>query len=159
MPPKTAADLRNSTIAKRNERIASIRLTHTKTNAAYVAAIDAWITDIVTIQAGATSSKLDTKLTAAAESGRSIYLVESPVFSNPGQKDGILPPGKYEHNGRSLFYEDSFRAFLKSLNNPITRLAAAVGAGITVTEIEPTMISSTMPVLPQNVVFRYRFSW
>jgi hypothetical protein len=164
MPPKTAVELKASTTAKRNERIAAIQL-KSKTDDEYRADINAWINDLVTIPLGATSSKLDKHLTTAAESERSSYNVESPVFINTGKTKIVnLPltnPATYSYPDRqNSFREYQFRDFLKSLSDPLTRFRAAVGAGITVTEIEPTVfLSSTAPVFPQNVVFRYRFSW
>lgn len=145
MPPKTATELKALVKKKEDDLLAEIRSKHTKTDIDLRAEIDKWVADV--------NASLDSKLSAAASAGRSFYIVDSPIFINPGQK----ADRSTDHNGKSLFFEAAFRAYLQSLRAPVF----AVGSGVKVTEIvqiPPAGLAPT-PALPQNVVMRYKFSW
>lgn len=145
MPPVTASALKDMVSARINNTLSTIQNSHTKTGDVLSAEIQAWVASV--------DSSLDTILTTAASAGRTFYIVESPVFINPGKKS----TGEDTHNDKSLKYEHVFREYLKSLWD----ISFTVDSGITVTEVvrNPHTFSSPLPALPQNVVLRYKFSW
>jgi hypothetical protein len=117
-----------------------------KSDLSFNADVSGWINTI--------NQTLNDKLLAAADAGRSFHIVESPIFINPGK----LASGDISFNGVDIKFEYSFRAYLKAQYDPLTRFH--VDSSIVVTEILPPRppVAGT-PKLPQNVMFRYRFSW
>ena len=116
-----------------------------KSDLSFNADLSGWVTLV--------NSKIDKDLSGAALSGRRFHIVESPVFINPGK----LANGNIDISGESLHHERAFRAYLKSLYNPQTHFAVG---DLDINEIlPPRLLSATTPVLPQNVQFRYKFSW
>ena len=107
--------------------------------------LSAWVASV--------NAKLDKDLSGAAMAGRNFFIVESPIIINPGK----LANDATSFGGKSLHYEAAFRDYLKSLYDPAAHFTKD---DIDVTEIVPPRpaVSST-PTLPQNVKFRYRFSW
>lgn len=145
MPPKkTAAELRDLVDTKKTAVLAGLNK-YVQTDASLGAVISDWVTDV--------NSDLEDNLVNAAEAGRSFYIIESPVFYNPGKKSN----GDTEHNGKSLYFEHVFREYLLSLHPP----SFSVGTDVVVTPIVPFVPRDLTkePVLPQNVVLRYKFSW
>ncbi len=146
MPPKKSVDDLKELVAKKKAAILlDLSNNKLKTEADLSNDIVTWVSQV--------NASLDTNLEAYASTGRSFYIVESPVFFNPGKKYG----GGTTHGGKSLYFEAAFRAYLKSLRDPVF----TPGAGISVTEIVPIAPRETAPIpdLPQNVVLRYKFSW
>ncbi len=142
---ESASQLRDRVASVKAAILLDLSNKHLKTSNALQTLIDGWVTGV--------NTTLNSKLTTAASAGHSFYIVESPVFFNPGKK----ADGANTHEGKSLFFESVFRAYLKSLRDPVF----TPGAGITVTEIVPIAPRETAPIpdLPQNVVLRYKFSW
>lgn len=118
-----------------------------KTDAQFVSILSAWVATV--------NARLDRDLSGVAMTGRRSHIVESPVIINPG----VLSNGSTVHNNKHMNNESTFRAYLKGLYDPKAQFA--VHSSIDVTEILPAASSSAtgVPVMPQNVVFRYRFSW
>ena len=117
-----------------------------KSDLSFNADLSGWVTLV--------NSKIDKDLSGAALSGRKFHIVESPVFINPGK----LANGNIDISGESLHHERVFRAYLKSLYNPQTHFA--VGDVDINESLPPRLLSATtIHVLPQNVQFRYKFSW
>ncbi len=102
-----------------------------------------WITTVV--------GSLRETLTTVAASCTTSWTTPSLLFVNPG----VSP------DGRRHFNEGQFRAYILECGiDPLTCLRAAVGEGITVTEILPWSPDiDPNPYLPQDVVMRYRFQW
>jgi hypothetical protein len=123
-----------------------------KSDLSFNADISGWVASV--------NSKLDRDLSSAAIAGRSFHIVESPVFINPG----VLEIGSTTYtdvsagiSGESIFHERVFRAYLKKQCDPAAHF---VKGDVSLTEIVPPRPTiSGVPRLPQNVMFRYRFSW
>lgn len=142
--PKTAAELKNLTKAKIEATLSSLSK-YVKTDAEFTTLLSDWVSDV--------NKTLDDKLASTAKSGRSFYIVESPIFYNPGKKSN----GDLKHNGNSLYFEHVFREYLLSCHKP----NFSVGSGIEVKPIGPFVPRdiTDVPALPQNVVLRYKISW
>ena len=116
--------------------------------------IDNWIASMST-----KTPTLNTILENESEKGRRMYVLSSPVFENPGTVKDVGG-----NNQQRAYREKEFRDYLKSLITGTTieaELAKHVGTGISVTEIaEPAVAASAAePLIPANVVFRYKISW
>lgn len=132
-----------TTITAKLEDLSNNKL---KSDLSFNADVSGWVDTV--------NQTLNDKLLAAADSGRSFYIIESPIFINPGK----LANGTRTYDNKDIHHEATFRAYLKSLCNPATQFD--VDPSITVTEsVPPRPAISGTPTLPQNVMFRYRFSW
>ena len=131
----------------------TIKARVTKTRAEHKALIDNWIASMST-----KTPTLNTMLEKESEKGRRMYVLSSPVFVNPGTVKDV------GDNNQRVYREKEFRNYLKSLITGTTieaELAKHMGSGITITEIaEPAVAASAAePLIPANVMFRYKISW
>ena len=118
-----------------------------KARSVHKALIDNWIASM--------TPTLNTILDNESKKGRRMYVLSSPVFENPGTVKDV------GGNNQRAYREKEFRDYLKSLVDIKAGLATHVGTGISVTEIaEPAVAASAAePLIPANVVFRYKISW
>lgn len=118
------------------------------------ALIDNWIASMST-----KTPTLNTILENESKKGRRMYVLSSPVLENPGT---VKDAGG---NNQRAYREKEFRDYLKDLmtGGPTIEeeLATHVGSGITITEIAEPAVAAYVPepVIPVNVVLRYKFSW
>ena len=147
MENKTGAELRKLV----TDYEASKASTRSKLKEDYKSIIDEWTRGINTL-----TFNLNEQLTEAANAGRSFYVIQSPVIMN----DGVASDDNVNAT-KNVYREKDFYDYLtKNIQNPVTALSALVGAGITITDVSPHIFPvGKPPVIPQNVVFRYKFSW
>lgn len=124
-----------------------------KARSVHKALIDNWIAGMST-----KTPTLNTILENESTKGRRMYVLSSPVFENPGT---VKDAG---NNNQRVYRKKEFHDYLKSLITGTTieaELAKHVGTGISVTEITEPAVAAYVPepVIPANVVLRYKFSW
>lgn len=146
MPTKTKDELKGLVDSSISAKISGLTA---KSDTDLSGELSGWVTLV--------NRDLSANLTAAATAGRSFYMVESPVFINPGKLHFSTTKGSVV-SGKDLKLESTFRAYLKSLYDPKEHFA--VDRTLKVTEILPPRMPITfVPSMPQNVVFRYTISW
>lgn len=127
-------------------KMADLSNNNVKSDLSFNADVSGWVDTV--------NATLNDTLLAAADAGRRFHIIESPIFINPGK----LANEATSFGGKHIHHATTFREYLISLCNP--KVLFDVDDSITVTDIfPPRSVTTITPVLPQNVMFRYRFSW